>query len=261
MQGVGEVGGAETGKAGWRSWNTKAGGRDTGSSAPLLQTAQAGAVLSLLLWLLPEEQHPFSHLGVAHARHAAVAADVGGHALQGHHRHGAGLLYGRDGARRARGSGEEGGRRAAAGDAGRGTRVHSRCSHNAMPHHPQRFPCSRPAALPRRGTVGGRPHTQEVQHGGGQHPPAMRASSAVTTSMITPPFSICARPTCSRYATGKGLESRKAGEAAREAGGGRRLLPPPPCSWAPAPAVARHNCRPVASVLPAVRAGPPAGGG
>ena len=30
--------------------------------------------------------------------------------------------------------------------------------------------------------------------------PAMRASSGVVTSMITPPLSICARPTCSALA-------------------------------------------------------------
>ena len=35
---------------------------------------------------------PLDHRRVGHARHAAVAADVGGHALERHHRAGAGVL-------------------------------------------------------------------------------------------------------------------------------------------------------------------------
>ena len=35
---------------------------------------------------------PVDHVGVAHPGHAALSADVGGHALQGHHRDGAGIL-------------------------------------------------------------------------------------------------------------------------------------------------------------------------
>ena len=35
---------------------------------------------------------PLDHLRIAHARHAAVAADVGRHPLEGHHGAGAGVL-------------------------------------------------------------------------------------------------------------------------------------------------------------------------